>query len=250
MGNSQPTAAITPIIKRNLSDNLADAVREFIVSQHYQPGNRLPTISDLAHKFGVGQPTLREALKKLETIGVITIKHGSGIYVGDHIDSLFLPNPIAFDRWPSRKIMLDLIQARIPIELMTVALAAEHMTEEHSETMGQLLAAAEENLENDPALSQLNLSFHRSIAQASGNTVLHQILSVITTLFEREQQMIMYIFHSRVKDFQQHMEIYQALKQRDTQLAVKTMEVHLESVHEAILRWDPDTAARQPAENE
>lgn len=249
MGISEPKAAIAPITRRNLSDNLVDAVRELIVSQHYQPGDRLPTISDLASQFGVGHPTLREALKKLETIGVITIKHGSGIYVGEHIDSLFLPNPIAFDRWPSRKIMLDLIQARIPIELQAVALAAEHMTDEDSDTMGKLLAVAEENLANDPALSQLNLSFHRSIAQASGNTVLHQILGVITSLFEREQQMIMYIFHSRRKDFQQHMEIYQALKQRDTQLAVKTMEAHLESVHDAILRWDPDTAESPPAEN-
>lgn len=250
MGNSLLKAAITPITKRNLPDDLADAVRKFIVAQHNEPGNRLPTISDLARQFGVGQPTLREALKKLETIGVITIKHGSGIYVGDHIDSLFLPNPIAFDRWPSRKIMLDLIQARIPIELKTVALAAEYMTDEHTETMGQLLAAAEENLENDAALSQLNLSFHRSIAQASRNTVLHQILSVITTLFDREQQMIMYIFHSKVKDYQQHLEIYQALKQRDAPLAVKTMEAHLESVHDAILRWDPDIAGSQLAENE
>lgn len=232
--------SITPIIRQNLSDNLAQKIKQFIIAQNYSSGDRLPTTADLAQRFGVGHPTLREAIKKLETIGVVTVKHGSGIYVGEHIDSLVLPNPIAFEEAPTKRILLDLIETRIILEVQSIAKAAENVTKPYLHTMAQLLKEAEANLDNDLELNRANMGFHREIAAASGNSVLHQILGVITSYFKKEQLLIMDIYRSKERDHEQHVKIYEALRLKDKKLAVHRMKSHLEEVRESILKWNPD----------
>lgn len=174
-----------PTMRQTLADDLAQRIKRLIQARSYQPGDRLPPISEMARRFGVGHPTLREALKRLETVGAVDIRHGSGVYVGRNDNTLLMTNP-TFDGAVTRKLLLDLIDVRIPIETQSVELAAGNATEEHLQEMGQLLSKAEENLEDDATLSATNMAFHRHIALASGNTVLSQMLGVLSTLFQRE----------------------------------------------------------------
>ncbi len=231
--------SITPLPKQSLADNLAQEVKNFIVRQGYLPGEKLPTTSELAQRFGVGLPTLREGLKKLETIGAIKIKHGSGVYVGDHINSIFLMNPIITTDTPTQKELLDLIDARIAIEPNTAALAAAHATPEQIAVMAELLQQAKENFANENILSQKNMQFHKSIAEASGNAVFAQILTVITRLFAHEQRVIIDIFRSKETDHRQHVEIFEAIREKERERARALMHAHLAGVRDAILRWNP-----------
>jgi GntR family transcriptional repressor for pyruvate dehydrogenase complex len=227
-----------PVLRQNLSDDIAQRISHLIQSAKYEPGARLPAISHMAVQFKVGSPTLREALKKLETLGVVDIRHGSGVYVGRSPDSLLISNPV-FEATASKKLLIDLIDARIPIELQTAALAARHATVAHLDDMGCLLARAGKSLNDSSALNQLNLSFHRQIALASGNVVMHQILDVLSSLFRNEQRMILDIHGRREDDHQEHLAIHHALRARDASLAAQRMRSHLERVRDTIYRWDP-----------
>jgi GntR family transcriptional repressor for pyruvate dehydrogenase complex len=227
-----------PVLRQNLSDDIAQRISHLIQSAKYEPGARLPAISHMAVQFKVGSPTLREALKKLETLGVVDIRHGSGVYVGRSPDSLLISNPV-FEATASKKLLIDLIDARIPIELQTAALAARHATAAHLDDMGCLLARAGKSLNDASALNQLNLSFHRQIALASGNVVMHQILEVLSSLFRNEQRMILDIHGRREDDHQEHLGIHHALRARDASLAAQRMRSHLERVRDTIYRWDP-----------
>lgn len=231
--------AFRPVLKQSLSDGLAQRIRELIQSGGYQEGDRLPAIMEMARRFGVGHPTVREALKKLETMGVVEIHHGSGVYVGRNHDVLVLATP-DYVGTVTKKLLLDLVQARIPIELQSVALAARNVSEEHLQEMRQLLASAGENLDDDEVLNAVNMAFHRQIGLASGNTVLAQLLDVVRELFVDEQRIILNIFGSRQRDHQEHLAILEALEQCDEPLAVERMRTHLEGVQEAVLRWDPE----------
>lgn len=230
---------ILPVPRHSLADDLAQRVKQLIQDRSYQPGDRLPTIQEMASRFGVGHPTLREALTKLETLGQINVKHGSGVYVGEHHNTLFVPNPV-FHEGVSKKLLLDLIEARIPIELKSVALAAVHATAEHLDDMEQLLENAGQNFDDDVVLNSANMAFHRQIALASGNTVLHQILEVLGSLFRQEQRWILDIYGSRQKDHAEHLGILKALQERDEAVVVERMRAHLEGVREVLLRWDPN----------
>ena len=122
-----------PLLRQNLSDDIAHRISQLIQKGSYESGTRLPTITHMARQFGVGAPTLREALKKLETL-------------------------------------LD--------------------------EMDRLLARASRSFDASALLNTVNLAFHRQIALASGNVVLHQILEVLSSLFQNEQRMILSI-HGR-----------------------------------------------------
>lgn len=194
----------------------------------------------MARSFGVGHPTLREALKKLETVGIVTIRHGSGVYVDRDHNALLVSNPV-YEAPVSKKLLVDLIEARIPIELQSASLAAKNATSEHLEEMTRLLDEAGENLDDDARLTATNMSFHRQIALASGNTVLVQILEVLSRLFQHEQRLILDIYGSRRRDHAEHLEILEALQQHDAPTAVERMRTHLEGVREVLQRWNPKT---------
>lgn len=232
--------AFEPVYRQSLSDDIAQRITQLIQGGGYEPGSRLPTISRMAQEFGVGAPTLREALKKLETVGVVAIRHGSGVYVGRAPTSLLMSNPI-MEVAPSRKLLVDLIEARLPVETTTASLAARNATDAHLDEMERLLDKAHASLSDPAVLTEINLDFHRQIALASGNVVLHQILEVLSSLFRREQRMILDIHGRRDDDYVEHRQIYEALRARDVTLATARMQQHLERVRDVLVRYEvPD----------
>ncbi len=103
--------AFGPVLKQSLSDKLAQRIRGMIQKGDYQQGDRLPPIMEMARRFGVGHPTIREALKKLETMGFVEIRHGSGVYVSRSEEVLVLASP-DYSGTVTKKLLLDLIRTR------------------------------------------------------------------------------------------------------------------------------------------
>lgn len=227
----------TPVLRQSLTDGLTQRITQMIQEEGFRTGDRLPSISALARRFGVGAPTLREALRKLEMVGAVDIRHGSGVYVARAHDALVIPNPV-YDSPLSKKMLLDLIEARGPIEVQSATLAATHASAEHLAEMRELLARADA-ADDDTVLTRTNLAFHRTIALASGNGVLPQILQVLSSLFEAEQRLILRIHGSRRQDHAEHLTILDALERRNARLAGARMRAHLDGVRAVLERWDP-----------
>ncbi len=235
-------ASITPLNRTNLADDIAQRLRAFIRDQSLKAGDRLPAIAALATSFGVGAPTVREALKTLEAVGIVDIRHGSGTFVGRADDALVISNPV-FLGTASKRLLLDLVAARRPIEVLSAQLAAQHATRTHLRELGQLLARAEAHISDDTILNETNLAFHRQIAASSGNTVVRQLLEVLTNTFAAEQRMILNIQDRRQEDHDEHRGILFALEQHNAALAARRMAAHLANVERMIRRWNP---ARSP----
>jgi GntR family transcriptional repressor for pyruvate dehydrogenase complex len=231
--------AFAPVLKQSLSDKLAQRIRAMIGKGDYQQGDRLPPIMEMARRFGVGHPTIREALKKLETMGFVEIRHGSGVYVSRSEEVLLHASP-GYSGTVTKKLLLDLIRTRMPLELQSVTDAVRNGTPADLLEMRRLLTTASQNFSNDEALHQANMAFHRQIALASGNTVLAQLLDVLQELFTREQRLILGIHGPRERDHQEHVGILEALELRDEALAVGRMREHLQGVHDGIARWNPE----------
>jgi GntR family transcriptional repressor for pyruvate dehydrogenase complex len=226
-------------VKQSLADKLVQQIRQLIQNGTYKLGDRLPTIMDMAQQFGVGHPTVREALRKLETVGIVEIRHGSGVYVTRSDDVLVLASP-DYAGQVTRKLLLDLIQARTPIEVQSVSCAARNASDADLAEMRSLLERAGQSFGDDAELNRLNMAFHRQIALASGNTVLAQLLNVLQELFASEQRLILGIFGSRQRDHKEHLGLLEALEKRDEALAVERMRKHLEGVEDVLRRWDPE----------
>ena len=228
-----------PVVKQSLPDKLARQIRGTIQSGNYRRGDRLPPIVEMAKRFEVGQPSIREALKKLEAMGVVQIRHGAGVFVTRSEEVLVLASP-DYAGTVTKKLLLDLIQARIPIESQSVADCVKNATPEQVQELKRILASASKHLEDDDILNSVNMEFHGKIAEASGNSVTAQLLNVLHELFTGEQRLILGIFGSREEDHRDHLQILKAIERRDEALAVERMRSHLGSVREAIERWDPE----------
>ena len=229
-----------PVSRQTLSDDIAQRITRLISSGGYTTGSRLPTISVMARDFGVGAPTLREALKKLETVGAVAIRHGSGVYVGRPADSMLMSNPV-FGAQPTRKLLIDLIEARMPIEIETARLAARNATAAQLDEMKRLLSKASGSMGDAATLSDTNMSFHQHIALSSGNLVLHQMLEVLSTIFRREQRQILDIHGRRRDDHAEHEEIFAAIRAHDEVRAMQRMHGHLERVRDVLAQWNAES---------
>src|SRR5450755_4900439 len=148
--------AFSPVLKQSLSDKLAQRIRAMIRKGDYRRGDRLPPIMEMARRFGVGHPTIREALKKLEAMGVVEIRHGSGVFVSRSEEVLVLASP-DYNGILTKKLLIDLIRTRMPLELRSVADAVHNASSEHLAEMRRLLVAAGENFGNDEVLNSVNM---------------------------------------------------------------------------------------------
>ncbi|CAN5512601.1 FadR/GntR family transcriptional regulator [soil metagenome] len=207
---------------------------ELITSGGMRPGDRLPTMKELAQTFSVATPTIREALRQLQATGVVDIKHGSGIYVRRSSQNMMIANPHYGEL--DGVTLMQLLEARLIIEPQLAGLAALNATEADLAYIETLLDDAEHLLKgHDDALNPINMRFHTAIARASGNSVLAQMLESLVELYTREQLAILEIFNARVRDYRDHILIFGALRDRDPAIANRRMTQHLTTVRTVVL---------------
>jgi GntR family transcriptional regulator, transcriptional repressor for pyruvate dehydrogenase complex len=218
------------VVRRSLLDDLATSMLSLIAERKLAAGDQFESVRSLADRFKVAVPTVREALRRLEATGAVELRHGSGVYVGQHIGRLVLANPLA--PTPSSDRLIELLQARALIEPPVAALAARVRTEAALERMDRDLAAAAELIASgDHAqLAEVNMDFHRSLAQASGNATLAEVVESVTVVNVREQLEILHIHGDRQTDLDEHRAIYAAVLAGDSELAERLTHEHLDGV--------------------
>jgi GntR family transcriptional regulator, transcriptional repressor for pyruvate dehydrogenase complex len=215
------------------SDLLTEQIVNLIERDGLGPGDRLPTVQALATRFAVAAPTMREALRRLQAVGVVEMRHGSGVYVRHGGRRVVLPNP-----FPGRlkiETILDLLDARLLIEPHLAGLAA-HADKAAIGELAQLIERAGQLLEGeqDVPLSAANLGFHRGVASCGGNAVLGQVIDSLLDLYEPEQMEILRLYADRVHDHEEHVSILQAIQAGDPALASERMQRHLEGVRAVV----------------
>src|SRR5690625_121807 len=217
----------------NLSADLAAAVVKMIGERGLTQGMRLDSQRDLAAHFGVAVPTMREALRQLEGMGVLSFRHGSGIYVGKNFARSVVPNialpPAGHDR------LLDLIEARVLIEPAVAAQAARVREPDGIARLTQLLAEAQECLQQeDERLWKINLDLHRAIAQAAGNRIVTEVLDTLLLIHGEDQRQILFLHGDPRTDFDEHVAIVDLIVAGKAEEVIDVMRRHLQDVAGAI----------------
>jgi GntR family transcriptional repressor for pyruvate dehydrogenase complex len=218
------------VVRHSLLDELATSLLALIADRKLSAGDQLESVRSLAERFKVAVPTIREALRRLEATGAVELRHGSGVYVGPHIGRLVLANPLA--PTPSADRLVELLQARALIEPPVAALAAKARTDAALERMNSDLAAAEELIASgdQTRLAEVNMDFHRALAQASGNATLAEVVESVTVVNVREQLEILRIHGDRQTDLDEHRAILDAVRAADAELAERLTREHLGGV--------------------
>lgn len=210
----------------SLSDRLTEAILGIIRDADLGPGDAIPSARELAKRFEITTPTIREALRKLEATGAVEFRHGSGTYVGPTINNVVLANP---HRPPiTKESVLQLIGARL---LLEPAVAAQAATA--SQPLEKLEAAVTNAL-TPPGGPAFALNFHVELAAASGNPVVEELIGSLLKVRLREQQQIRQLYDNRKRDYEEHRAIFEAVQSGDAAAAEQLTREHLDHIRIAI----------------
>lgn len=189
-----------------------------------EPGCRLPAERELAKRFGVNRATLRQVLKVLEIMGVLSQRIGDGTYLNTSAAAI-LDEPMRFLILMDDISQHELLEARLIVEPELAARAAERASEEDLDGLRQAISALEKSRTRQARI-KADLAFHECIFRAAGNRVCHLIFTVVhKSIFNSMAQLS--VRSDPKSPLSHHKAIYAAIHARDPEEARRRAHAHL-----------------------
>jgi GntR family transcriptional repressor for pyruvate dehydrogenase complex len=196
----------------------------------------LPSVPELVRKLGVSRTVVREALQALAGMNLIEIRPGLGCFVKSIRSDLVL-NADVLASLLGMEAVMDVVAARRIIEGGAARLAAVSASEEDFEEMEEILHKIERAARRSQPMYSLTPLFHVAVARATHNKVLEKIVSSFNLLMasggeliERKEVGRPY----RLKEYESHRDLYEALRSRDPDKAQRVMEEHISVTLDAL----------------
>jgi len=211
--------------KEDLTARLLATFKQLIAEGTLAPGSRLPAEREMASNLNVSRGSLRQVLKMLEIMGVVSQRVGDGTYLNAAAPSI-LSEPMEF------LILLDgisfeeLMEARLIVEPELAARAAARATPESLATLRQALIGMEESADDHAEMIKEDLRFHRIIFEMADNRVCSVMFSMVHeslhSLMEVTSRMV-----GMEHTLKLHQRIYNAMRKGDPDEARARMFAHL-----------------------
>ncbi|HEY5294770.1 MAG TPA: FadR/GntR family transcriptional regulator [Gaiellaceae bacterium] len=237
-----------PIERQKVYEMIADQLLRRISDRHLRPGDPLPTERELTHAFRAGRSSVREALRMLESKGVIEDQGSGSFVVAGYANPLNSSMQLLLSL--DQATMLDVYELRRILECEAAALAAERHTDEHLQQMDEAIeemAAALASDDPDRGARYINgdLRFHLAIAEATRNGVVLHAMDALRGLIRRALMSIFLVPESAERSFEQHRAIRAAIAAGDAGASRNEMRAHLvrveSDVHRALTAGPPAT---------
>ncbi len=236
-----PTDAVTPTgPRKSRPERVADAIKDWVMEQRLQPGDRLPGEAEMIARFGMSKGTIREAMRLLQAQGLVATKTGpgGGSFVGEVRRArahALLGNYFYF-----RNITIaDIYQVRIALEPELAASLAGRLTDEQIGNLRAIMAEYEnpaQDAEEERRQHVQSLKFHAQLAEFAQNEMLGffigfmaQMLSDLT-VYKRLYTELNRALWERGRTHQS--DLVAALERGDAQSARNIMRSHMEMARE------------------
>jgi GntR family transcriptional repressor for pyruvate dehydrogenase complex len=225
------TLPTDPISRRKTYELVAERLVALIGDRSFQPGDPVPTERELTASFRVGRSSVREALRMLESQGVIRSVNGGTFVVADAAQPLNSSLRLLLTLDESTRLH-DVIELRSILECEAASLAAERHRSRHLKQMDKAIEEMTLGLEEPEgdAFIDADLRFHLAVAEATGNRVLLHSMQAVRDVIRR---MLMTVFNlpgSAARAVEEHREIRAAIAAGDATRAREKMRAHLSRV--------------------
>lgn len=204
-----------------LRDVIFNTLRDAIVAGDLKPCERLMEV-ELAEKMGVSRTPVREAIRKLETEGLVTMVPRKGTHVAEL----------------SIKDIMDVLEVRAALDALATELAARHIRQEHLRQLEnihkQYVAAVQK--ENLSGAIKKDVEFHEAIYYASGNNKLMTVAGNLREQIYRFRVLYMKDFSNATDVLEEHQHILKALEEQNYEKASLLAKEHIMHQQQVIIQ--------------
>lgn len=218
-----------PIKKPKISDMVIEQIEKAIKDGQFKPGEKIPPERELLKMLNVSRNTLREALQRAETMGLIVIRHGEGIFVNT-VDNISGYNSLEALYTLDSSVYREVAQARLIIETENARMAAENAKDENIHKLAKLLERMEQGSGDSKLFRYLDSEFHMEIAVATQNRIFPRFLYSISDLLRKQQEKLDEIPNIIESSKRYHSKIFAAIKDRKPVEAQQLMKEHISRV--------------------
>lgn len=227
-------------LSRRTSEIVADDLQKQIKEGSLKPGDRLPTIDQLAVQYGVGKSTIREALSQLKARGLIQPRQGEGTFVKQDATGAFSNIPLTLTGNPEE--LVQLMEVRRLIEGGCASAAAKEADEQDLLKLFNIIKKMEAAVDNEELSRLYDIQFHMGIAQASKNPFLVKIMETMSDAMNAtiRDSRSLWMYESQQQNTQlylDHKSIYEAIAAHNPDLAQQRIEAHLDNVVAALREY-------------
>lgn len=222
-----------------LADSVAVELEKRILEGSLKPGDLLPSERDLAIELGVSRPSLREAIQKLVSKGLLTTRHGCGTSVTDRLEAHFV------DPWQAMLsghplLHRDLLEFRLMLEGQAAYLAAERALDVDIQRIDAVYASLEAAYESHDIriCIDADVAFHQAIAEAAHNVLIgHLTASLMRVIHGHLSSNLdqLYAQPHRWDELKaQHHAIWQAIREHQPEAADRAARHHIDFVSKSM----------------
>ncbi|MBI2211004.1 MAG: FadR family transcriptional regulator [Deltaproteobacteria bacterium] len=221
------------IRKTRIYEEVVSQIHELIREGKFKAGDQLPSERELAETFKVSRTSLREALRALETEGLVVSRTGTGTFVADlPIESLVAP--LATLLIEQKSALADIFETRKLIEPHIASLAAGRATKRDIERMKRILQKQREEVDRGATGVEEDAEFHFSIARATQNHALEKLVSGLMDILSHSREESLQTPGRRLASLESHHKILSAIQDHDKQEARAAMLRHIEQVEQSV----------------
>jgi len=237
-------SSVFGIFNRNLlPDRIAERLVALITERKLRPGEKLPSERDLAAMMQVSRPSLRAALRALDMMKIIEIRHGSGTYVAslrperlvEHFDFVFSLDDSTF---------AQALAARAMLEPSLAAEAAQNATQVELAEIGTCWERAAKSVHDPKLFLEADIELHQLITAAVHNQIIARFMSTLYRLGLASRTRTVALKGVREQSLLDHQAIVDALLRRDPAAAASSMQKHImnisKSLNESVVQESSD----------
>jgi DNA-binding FadR family transcriptional regulator len=214
---------------------IRDYIKQYILDHNLKPGDSLPPEGQLVEDLGVGRSSVREAVKSLQSVGIVDVRRGDGLYVRElNFDPML--EAFIFGMKFDPNTLAELLQIRIWIEVSVIGDAVEHLTDKDVAKLEAVLQAWEARVHKGEEYSDLDETFHQIIYGVLKNQTLMNLFSAFWTAFTNLDNEITQDADPE-SVLQHHRSILATIKARDPERTRKQLSQHFDHIKNRIHQY-------------
>jgi GntR family transcriptional repressor for pyruvate dehydrogenase complex len=224
---------LKPVKNKKAYMQIIEEIIRLLNENKIEYGDKLYSEPELTSMLNVSRPTLREALRVLEFLGIVTVSPRKGIRINKP-ESTKSYMPLIYVLMFEKTSDLELFELRRSIQMSMVELAAEKRTEEDLKVLEEIIKMNKEHIgDNLDIFAKIDYDFHMQIVKCSGNSLCYKLMETLNILMRKQFYEITYNLPLDKRDriVNYHTKIFESIRDRKPDEAIDYMCKHMERAY-------------------